>query len=190
MANRDYTTALETLFPQGGVAASEPRTFWVAVERDALRQAVSDLREKLGVRHLTTIVAEDRRDHFLLSYVFSGEVVVVLQVKVDREKPEVPSLAPVLDGALVYEREIHDLFGIVPAGHPDLRRQALPEDWPAGLYPLRKDAVIPKPTVPDAALGDPPLPPGTRTVTVPAPHLTNVTVNVRPAAAGEGKDNA
>jgi Ni,Fe-hydrogenase III component G len=49
----------------------------------------------------------------------------------------------VLDGALVYERELHDLFGIVPTGHPDLRRQALPEDWPAGVHPLRKDAVIP-----------------------------------------------
>ena len=151
MTSRDYGTELEALFPQGGSSTTEPRYFWVGVEASALRQAVVTLREKLGLTHLSTIVGEDRRDHFLLSYPFAGEVVVVLQVKLDREKPEVPSLAPVVPGAIVYEREIHDLFGIVPLEHPDLRRQVLPEGWPQGLYPLRKDAVIPKPTLDEPA---------------------------------------
>ncbi len=54
-------------------------------------------------------------------------------------KPSVPSLAGLVPGAMVYERELKDLFGIIPVGHPDLRRQAVPEDWPEGVYPLRKD---------------------------------------------------
>jgi Ni,Fe-hydrogenase III component G len=64
---------------------------------------------------------------------------VVLQVRIDHEKPTVPSLSQVVPGAIVYERELKDLFGIIPVGHPDLRRQAVPEDWPEGVYPLRKD---------------------------------------------------
>jgi Ni,Fe-hydrogenase III component G len=79
------------------------------------------------------------RDAFLGNYVFTGEKVVVLQVRINREKPEVPSLAQLIPGAIVYERELKDLFGIIPVGHPDLRRQAVPEDWPEGVYPLRKD---------------------------------------------------
>ena len=143
----DYETDLKVLFPTSEVRRSEPRYFWINIERSALVDSVKTLRDKLGIRHLTTIVGEDMRDHFLLSYVLSGEAVVVLLVKVDREKPEVPTLALVTPGAAVYERELHDLFGIVPVGHPDLRRQVLPEDWPAGLYPLRKDAAMPKPTI-------------------------------------------
>ncbi len=146
MAVSDVETDLKLLFPTSEVRRTQVRTFWVAIERDALVDAVTTVREKLGIRHLTTIVGEDMRDHFLLSYVMSGAAVVVLQLKLDRDKPEVPTLARLIAGAAVYERELHDLFGIVPLGHPDLRRQGLPDDWPEGVYPLRKDAVLPKAT--------------------------------------------
>jgi Ni,Fe-hydrogenase III large subunit len=44
-----------------------------------------------------------------------------------------------LPAAHWYEREVQDLLGLIPDGHPDPRRLILHDDWPAGVYPLRKD---------------------------------------------------
>jgi Ni,Fe-hydrogenase III large subunit len=45
----------------------------------------------------------------------------------------------VVPGAAWAEAEIHDLFGIEVSGHPDPRRLILPDGFPEGVHPLRKD---------------------------------------------------
>lgn len=138
----DFETSLKEAFPNSEVTLGSNGRFWVALTPGELIQAVSVLRDKLSIIQLAVIVGEDVRDAFVGNYVFTGEKVVVLQVRMDHEKPEVPSLASLVPGAIVYERELKDLFGINPVGNPDLRRQAVPEDWPEGVYPLRKDVTF------------------------------------------------
>jgi NADH-quinone oxidoreductase subunit C len=63
-----------------------------------------------------------------------------LRVKVfapDDDFPQLPSIIEVWPGANWYEREAFDLFGIVFAGHPDLRR--LLTDYGFIGHPFRKD---------------------------------------------------
>lgn len=146
MVARDWQGELTALFPAGDVTRGSDGFFWVKVDKDRLRDAVAGLKG-LGITNLSTIIAEDMREHYLLSYPFLGAAVVTLLVKIDRDKPKVPTLAGTVAGAIVYEREIRDVMGITPVGHPDLRRQVLPEDWPAGVYPLRKDVTMPAPSV-------------------------------------------
>jgi Ni,Fe-hydrogenase III component G len=135
----DFETRLKEAFPNSQVTLGSNSRFWVTLTPDELIPAVIGLREKFSIVQLAVIVGEDVRDAFLGNYIFTGEKVVVLQVRIDHEKPEVPTLAYIVPGAIVYERELKDLFGINPVGHPDIRRQALPEEWPEGVYPLRKD---------------------------------------------------
>ena len=51
---------------------------------------------------------------------------------------EVPSVFPIYKGADWLERECYDMFGIRFAGHPDLRRILMWEQYKEG-FPLRKD---------------------------------------------------
>ncbi len=60
-----------------------------------------------------------------------------LRAMVDEPDPTIDSITPVWPGANYYEREVFDLFGIRFAGHPDLRRIMMPDDWKG--HPLRKD---------------------------------------------------
>ncbi len=139
MDETEFVDKLREAFPSSEVTVGAKGRIWVATGPETLIPAVKLLRERFGLTHLAVIVGEDMRDAFLLNYVFGTGPLVTLKVRIKRDVPEVPSLASVIPGALVYERELHDLFGIVPAGHPDLRRQAVPEDWPEGIYPMRKD---------------------------------------------------
>jgi Ni,Fe-hydrogenase III large subunit/Ni,Fe-hydrogenase III component G len=49
------------------------------------------------------------------------------------------SITPHVHAAQWYEREIRDMFGLIPKGHPDLRRLVRHEHWPKSTHPLKKD---------------------------------------------------
>jgi len=60
-----------------------------------------------------------------------------LRVPVEESHPEVPTVSDLWPSANPAEREVWDLFGIRFAGHPNLTRILLPDDWVG--HPLRKD---------------------------------------------------
>jgi len=84
----------------------------------------------------------DAEDCFEILYHFSydptGCVVTVKAFIRDRENPSIESITPFLPAAEWIEREIHDILGIDFKNHPNLRRLILADDWPEGVYPLRK----------------------------------------------------
>ena len=65
---------------------------------------------------------------------------IELTIRVPAQDPQIPTLAHVSYPAGRFEREMHDLYGIVPVSHPMPRRLVRHGHWPAGWYPMRRDA--------------------------------------------------
>jgi NADH-quinone oxidoreductase subunit C len=74
-------------------------------------------------------------------YSYKHDHTFALKVFLPRENPAVATVEGVWPVANWHEREAYDMFGIAFAGHSDLRRILLPDDWVG--HPLRKDWVDP-----------------------------------------------
>jgi Ni,Fe-hydrogenase III large subunit/Ni,Fe-hydrogenase III component G len=116
--------------------------------------ALADRLAPLGVRCQVLAAADTRatRGDFTLVYLFAPPQLapsVTVLVAVPETIARFTSLATRSFAASRFEREIHDLFGLVPEGHPDLRRLALHQYWPDGYHPLRRD-VVPRTDFADA----------------------------------------
>ncbi|WFO74612.1 NADH-quinone oxidoreductase subunit C [Desulfurococcaceae archaeon MEX13E-LK6-19] len=126
-----------------------PNQFVIVIDKTILPKAVKLFVEELGGSEpqLSIMVGNDERPlgrGFSITYWFSvnaGEedLFIGLRTRVDEKDPSFPSITPYLKGAEWYEREVLDLLGLKPVGHPDPRRLVLPDDWPDDVYPLRKD---------------------------------------------------
>lgn len=84
-----------------------------------------------------------------------GPVVIRMRTANRSDQVTLPSLTPVWKSCDFQEREIFDLYGIVFAGHPDLRRLLMWDEFKD--HPMRKDYVAPddyewEPTPHDAVL--------------------------------------
>jgi NADH:ubiquinone oxidoreductase subunit C len=115
------------------------RRIFLTIPRDELIKTINIIASELGGQHLSTITAVDTGTSFeVLYHFFLDGIVITVRTSCPKEDPTVETITNVFPGAILYEREIHDILGIVPTGHPDLRRLVLPDDWVGG-FPLRKD---------------------------------------------------
>ena len=117
-----------------------PLRIFLTVEPADLPSLVAGLRDDFGYTHLSTITGLDLGEAFEILYHFGRhQGALTVRTQVPRDKPNVPTITPVIPGAILYEREIQEMFGITVVDIPDPRRLNLPDDWPDGQYPLRKD---------------------------------------------------
>jgi len=98
--------------------------------------------EDVGARFcIITAIDTDRCLELIYHYCFD-QIGCIIHLKVlvyDKQSPSVESITPFLPAAEWIEREIHDLYGIDFKNHPRLKRLILADDWPQGVYPMRKE---------------------------------------------------
>ncbi len=144
-AKPETIAALAARFPE--LVSSEFRgQTRVTVSQDSLYAALECLHDELGFNFLSDITCVDRlnlrdaEDRFQLVYQlvnYDANERLTLLVMLNEPNLTVQSAVPIWEGADWLEREVYDMFGIEFAGHPDLRRILLPDEFTA--HPLRKD---------------------------------------------------
>lgn len=91
----------------------------------------------IDVTAVDRFTPEERFEVVYHLYSLEHKRYVRVKVRVDEQDPVVPTVTGIWPGANWHERETFDMFGIRFAGHPDLRRLYMPEEFE--YYPLRKD---------------------------------------------------
>jgi Ni,Fe-hydrogenase III component G len=133
-------------FERHGMTLEELRADMLiaSVSKEHLPEAVQHIRDDLRGRFISSVGADTRTLHgsFEVTQLFALDTekkFLLLSTRVSPEDPTIPSVTPLIPGAGWAEREVRDLIGVTPTGHPDLRRLVLPDDWPNDVYPLRKE---------------------------------------------------
>ncbi|WP_119071665.1 NADH-quinone oxidoreductase subunit C [Aggregatilinea lenta] len=144
LLNTDLLNAGRALVAPCTKEAAEPEANRLDVVIDAgdLLDAVAALHNaKWG--YLSAITGLDQGAEAgiieVLYHFCDGAAVLTLRVPVPRDAATVPSLYGLIQSVTFYERELMEMFGVTVTNTPNTDRLFLPDDWPDGVYPLRKD---------------------------------------------------
>ncbi|MBO3802432.1 MAG: NADH-quinone oxidoreductase subunit C [Candidatus Brockarchaeota archaeon] len=137
--------AMEAISKRLGERAQEcriaaPRRICVLVRCGSHRDAISALLERFEFTTISTITGVDLGEDIELNYhLWCGRTEVTVKTRLPKIRPDVETVTDILPGAALYEREAFELLGVRFLGHPGLKRLVLPDSWPEGQYPLRRD---------------------------------------------------
>ena len=117
---------------------------YVDIDPKGLTEIVKYLFKDLGLR-FNIASGLDTFDGMEILYHFSDDqrnyVVSLRALLGDKENAHIDTITHITDSAWWIEREIYELLGVTFDDNKDLRPLLLADDWPKGVYPLRKDFV-------------------------------------------------
>jgi len=149
-----FVKRLLARYPSAKMLREQDNEHYVEIEPDKIPEVSAFIHHCLE-RPLVMLFAADERAQkggFALYYVFTikkEHCLLILKAMLPKGRTVFPSLTEKIHAAHLYEREIKDLYGLIPEGHPDARSMVFHGNWPESLYPLRKDyAVSAKPEFP------------------------------------------
>ncbi len=151
---------LYELFPDDilGKTIVNSNEIYLDVKQERLIAICTYLNKELAFP-LVSLFGNDEREligNFAVYYVFGIRekgLLLILKTIIDPQRSNLPSIASTIPAAGLYEREIHDLYGLVPLGHPNPKCLVFHGNWPEGEYPLRKEfPLAKKPAVTDGEM--------------------------------------
>lgn len=121
------------------VKVTNKRRVTAITDNQRYREALSALKAN-DILHLSTITGVDLGEEIVVIYhIDCGGPLLNLKLFLPKKNPRLLSVVDIFPGAVLYERDLMEMLGVHVENHPDPRRLFLPEDWPEGNYPLRKE---------------------------------------------------
>lgn len=117
---------------------------YIEVNPDKIVEICTYINKELSYT-LVSLFANDEKslcNNYAVYYVFADReygLLLIIKTKISPDKMSIISISKTVHAAALYEREIQDLFGILPLGHPDAKRLVFHSNWPDGKFPLRKE---------------------------------------------------
>ncbi len=147
----NFDADIKILEREYGKKKVKQSTIFVRIRREDFRKLVEYLFTLQQYPHFSVISATDLGEevelvyHFALGYgEFNGEKMVSVGVTLPKSALKIESITDLIPGALISEREIHEMVGVEFIGLKDTRHFFLPENWPEGKYPWRRDETFPE----------------------------------------------
>jgi membrane-bound hydrogenase subunit beta len=127
--------------PAEKITIQRERRIWADVPAAEFGDIFDYAVDKLGFVILATITGFDEGPTLGATYHIAREsgIILNLHISVPKDKPVIKTISTRFPAADAYEREMVDLLGMQVEGLPPGNRYPLPDGWPEGQYPLRKD---------------------------------------------------
>ena len=132
-------SALSPWTPTPGALGDLPQITVPAPDIAAISQTCRD-DPALDCQMLLCLACVDYQERFELAYFLqslANERTLVIKAAVPFDVPTLPTVSRIWPAADWYEREAHDLFGVIFQGHPDLSPLLLYPEFDG--YPGRKE---------------------------------------------------
>lgn len=129
-------------FLQGRVNVQRSkRIFTEMLSREEFEQVIHYVHDELGFSKATHVVGTDEGEDLGFIYILSDRsgIILALKQKAPKAQPEIRTMTDIYPSLEMHERELVDLFGAVVKGLPAGPTYPLPDGWPKGSYPLRKE---------------------------------------------------
>ena len=139
----ELSAQLIAAFPEleGKIRIARERRVWAEVEYSSFRKVFEAAVKDMGFSILCMITGLDEGENlgFIYHIADLGGTMLNLHTLSPKDGPGIRTITDLFPAAHIYERELVDLFGAKGEGLSDGNRYPLPDGWPKGQYPLRKD---------------------------------------------------
>ncbi|NLM56005.1 MAG: hypothetical protein GX192_00960 [Clostridiales bacterium] len=117
------------------------RVFTPFLEPKRFEEVLIYAKDKLDYYRGLHIVGTDEGENLGFTYLVSNADGVILAIReiVPKSNPHIRSMSDIYPAMLMHERELVDLFGAEIEGLPEGPSYPLPDGWPKGQYPMRKE---------------------------------------------------